>query len=278
MGSFFFGFSQWHRDSKPDFNQGCQLLLHSTLRGEAGLREKFLQVPTVSPCDRNTVLFIFCPALLSWYGHHSAGDRNASQFRVAFSSPCLLLSSPAWHTHGGNALQVQSSREAFLKSNLNSLLSCIDGKKCWTSIETRAVPVPRKRGTPFYTSQSDLKSARSPRGLVSTSIYICITLIGIVATLTVAGKVFPHFTKIVKAWIYPEECEGWIPQLAPFNAHACSGSCAGSAATGRAQGLFHPLLAHRLSLVSGGAMRLSILNQGKQTQRSAYFAKATQAV
>lgn len=64
-------------------------------------------------------------------------------------------------------------------------------------------------------------------------------------------EVFPHFTKIVKAWIYPEECEGWIPQLAPFNAHACSGSCAGSAATGRAQGLFHPLLAHRLSLVSG---------------------------
>lgn len=107
VGWFFFIFAQWQRNSKPEFSQEYQLLLRSALRAEAGLMEKFLQVPTISLCDRNIVLFIFRPALPSWYGHHSTGHRNASQFRVAFYSPRLLPSSPAWHTHGGNAPQIQ---------------------------------------------------------------------------------------------------------------------------------------------------------------------------
>ena len=65
----------------------------------------------------------------------------------------------------------------------------------------------KREGLLCYTSQSDLKSARAPRSLVSTSIYICVTLVGSVPTLTVAEKVFHHLTKTVKAWIYPEECE-----------------------------------------------------------------------
>lgn len=66
----------------------------------------------------------------------------------------------------------------------------------------------KREGLLWYTSQSDLKSVSPPRSLVSTSIYICITLIGNVPTLTMAGEVFRHLAKIVKAWIYPEECEG----------------------------------------------------------------------
>ena len=81
---------------------------------------------------------------------------------------------------------------------------------------------------------------------------------GNVPALIMAGKVFPRRTEIAKAWIYLEEHEGWIPWLAPVDAHVCSGPCAGSAATQQAQGLFQPLSAHRLDLVSGGAARLSI--------------------
>lgn len=66
----------------------------------------------------------------------------------------------------------------------------------------------KRQGLLCYASQSDLRSASPPRSLVSTSIYICVTLIGNVPTLTIAGKVFHHLTKIVKAWIYPEEYEG----------------------------------------------------------------------
>lgn len=111
----------------------------------AGLMAKFLQVSIISLCDRNIVLLIFCPAWPSWYGHHSSGHANTSQFRVPFSSTCLFLSSPSQHTHGGSALQVQCSREAFLKKDWNPLLCWVDGKKWWNCIETRAVPVPQKR-------------------------------------------------------------------------------------------------------------------------------------
>lgn len=137
MDWFFFIFAQWHRHSKPDFNQGCQLLLYS-----AGLLEKFLQVWNISLCDRNTVSLIFSPALPIRHRRHYTGHRNASQFRVAFFSPCPLR----WHTHGDSAQQIQHSKEAFLKSNLNPLLSCVDGKKCWNNTETRGVPAPQKRG------------------------------------------------------------------------------------------------------------------------------------
>lgn len=66
----------------------------------------------------------------------------------------------------------------------------------------------KSEGLLCYTSQSDLRSASPPGSLISTSIYLCVTLIGNVPTLTMAGEVFRHLAKIVKGWIYPEECEG----------------------------------------------------------------------
>lgn len=137
MGWFFFIFAQQHRDSKSDFSQAWQLLLSCALWGEADL----LQVPTIYLCDGSTVLFTFCLELPSWYGHHSTGHRNVSQFRVAFSSP-FLLSSQAQHTH--DACKFSAGERHFWK--VIWVLYSVDGKKCLSSIETRAVSVAQNKG------------------------------------------------------------------------------------------------------------------------------------
>lgn len=132
-------------NSKSDFSQTCQLLLSSALWGEADLTEKFLQVLTTSLCDRNAILFSFCLELPSWHGHHSTGHRNASQLSgLFFSLSSSVFSTSAHSWCQGSASSAQ--QRTFLKSNLNSLLSCLDGKKCLSNIETRAVSVAQKTG------------------------------------------------------------------------------------------------------------------------------------
>lgn len=83
-----------------------------------------------------------------------------------------------------------------------------------------------------------------------------------------AGKAFPHLTKIVKTRIYREKCEEQIPQLAACHTRVSSGWAATQQASPPFQpawGLVRPLLAHSPNLMAGGAVRLWILNQGKQT-------------
>lgn len=84
------------------------------LRSKTGLKGKLLKLPTISLHHRKAVLFFFCPAFSSLYGHHSTRHRNDPS---GLFSLCPELTCP-WQQCFVSL--VQQIGEGFLKSFLQS--------------------------------------------------------------------------------------------------------------------------------------------------------------